>query len=84
VLTVDTARENVIWRAHSTIQHLLPIFLVLLKDEFPDVRLNIISKMDLVNNGTHCLPMCLRRQSDGALTGVVQTCVWACARSDRY
>ncbi|CAH8358477.1 unnamed protein product [Eruca vesicaria subsp. sativa] len=33
----------------STIEHLLPIFLSLLKDEFPDVRLNIISKLDQVN-----------------------------------
>ncbi|CAN7127496.1 unnamed protein product [Brassica rapa subsp. narinosa] len=35
----------------STIEHLLPIFLSLLKDEFPDVRLNIISKLDQVNQG---------------------------------
>uniref|UniRef100_A0A0D3CD66 Phosphatase PP2A regulatory subunit A/Splicing factor 3B subunit 1-like HEAT repeat domain-containing protein n=1 Tax=Brassica oleracea var. oleracea TaxID=109376 RepID=A0A0D3CD66_BRAOL len=33
----------------STIEHLLPIFLSLVKDEFPDVRLNIISKLDQVN-----------------------------------
>ncbi|KAH0858398.1 hypothetical protein HID58_086659, partial [Brassica napus] len=33
----------------ATIEHLLPIFLSLLKDEFPDVRLNIISKLDQVN-----------------------------------
>ncbi|GBG78322.1 hypothetical protein CBR_g26350 [Chara braunii] len=32
-----------------TIEQLLPIFLSLLKDEFPDVRLNIISKLDQVN-----------------------------------
>ncbi|CAI7849377.1 unnamed protein product [Closterium sp. NIES-54] len=32
-----------------TIEHLLPLFLALLKDEFPDVRLNIISKLDQVN-----------------------------------
>nr|VDD36825.1 unnamed protein product [Brassica oleracea] len=35
--------------SYSTIEHLLPIFLSLLKDEFPDVRLNIISKLDQVN-----------------------------------
>lgn len=34
-----------------TIQHLLPMFLQMLKDEFPDVRLHIISKLELVNNG---------------------------------
>ncbi|PRQ31808.1 hypothetical protein RchiOBHm_Chr5g0039511 [Rosa chinensis] len=32
----------------ATIEQLLPIFLSLLKDEFPDVRLNIISKLDQV------------------------------------
>jgi serine/threonine-protein phosphatase 2A regulatory subunit A len=31
-----------------TIEHLLPLFLQLLKDESPDVRLNIISKLDKV------------------------------------
>jgi serine/threonine-protein phosphatase 2A regulatory subunit A len=31
-----------------TIDHLLPIFLSLLKDAFPDVRLNVISKLDQV------------------------------------
>ncbi|KAK4375533.1 hypothetical protein RND71_006210 [Anisodus tanguticus] len=33
----------------ATIEQLLPVFLSLLKDEFPDVRLNIISKLDQVN-----------------------------------
>ena len=33
----------------QTIDQLLPVFLTLLKDEFPDVRLNIISKLDQVN-----------------------------------
>lgn len=33
----------------NTIKYLLPLFLQLLKDEYPDVRLNIISKLDLVN-----------------------------------
>ena len=32
----------------ATIEHLLPLFLNLLKDEFPEVRLNIISKLDQV------------------------------------
>lgn len=36
----------------STIEHLLPLFLQLLKDEAPEVRLNIISKLDKVNEGT--------------------------------
>lgn len=34
-----------------TIDHLLPMFLQMLKDEFPDVRLHIISKLELVNQG---------------------------------
>jgi serine/threonine-protein phosphatase 2A regulatory subunit A len=35
----------------ATTEHLLPLFLQLLKDEFPEVRLNIISKLELVNSG---------------------------------
>ena len=34
-----------------TITHLLPMFMQMLKDEFPDVRLHIISKLELVNKG---------------------------------
>ncbi|XP_071495704.1 serine/threonine-protein phosphatase 2A 65 kDa regulatory subunit A beta isoform-like [Diadema antillarum] len=33
----------------NTIQHLLPLFLAQLKDECPEVRLNIISNLDCVN-----------------------------------
>merc|ERR1711931_16993 len=32
-----------------TIEHLLPLFLTMLKDEFPDVRLNIISNLGSVD-----------------------------------
>lgn len=39
--------------ARRTIDHLLPMFLQMLKDEFPDVRLHIISKLELVNQGTY-------------------------------
>lgn len=39
---------NILFR---TIDHLLPMFLQMLKDEFPDVRLHIISKLELVNQG---------------------------------
>ncbi|KAG2072660.1 ARM repeat-containing protein [Suillus decipiens] len=35
----------------ATIEHLLPLFLHLLKDEFPEVRLNVISKLETVNGG---------------------------------
>ncbi|GJQ65694.1 putative serine threonine protein phosphatase 2a regulatory subunit a [Trypoxylus dichotomus] len=34
---------------HNTIEHLLPLFLAQLKDECPEVRLNIISNLDCVN-----------------------------------
>lgn len=33
----------------NTIEHLLPLFLTQLKDECPEVRLNIISNLDCVN-----------------------------------
>jgi serine/threonine-protein phosphatase 2A regulatory subunit A len=33
----------------ATTEHLLPLFLHLLKDDFPDVRLNIIGKIEQVN-----------------------------------
>ena len=33
----------------ATIDKLLPVFLIMLKDEFPDVRLNIISNLSVVN-----------------------------------
>jgi len=36
----------------ATIEQLLPLFLLLLKDDFPEVRLNIISKLETVNTGT--------------------------------
>jgi hypothetical protein len=44
-------QQCVIFRHFSTTEHLLPLFLQLLKDEFPDVRLNIISKLEQVNEG---------------------------------
>ena len=34
---------------HNTIEHLLPLFLAQLRDECPEVRLNIISNLDCVN-----------------------------------
>ena len=34
---------------NNTVEHLLPLFLTQLKDECPDVRLNIISNVDCVN-----------------------------------
>jgi len=39
----------------STIEHLLPLFLTQLKDECPEVRLNIISNLDSVNEVCTCL-----------------------------
>lgn len=34
-----------------TIEHLVPVFLNLLRDPYPDVRLNVISKLDQVSRG---------------------------------
>jgi serine/threonine-protein phosphatase 2A regulatory subunit A len=34
------------------------MFLQMLKDEFPDVRLNIISKLESVNNGMSDRALC--------------------------
>jgi serine/threonine-protein phosphatase 2A regulatory subunit A len=41
-----------------TIEHLVPVFLSLLKDPFPDVRLNVISKLDQVRRERQdtCIP----------------------------
>jgi len=47
----------------ATIEHLLQLFLHLLKDEFPEVRLNIISKLEQVNEG-----VCIYTRRDGRLT----------------
>jgi serine/threonine-protein phosphatase 2A regulatory subunit A len=33
----------------STLEHLLPLFLNQLKDDYPEVRLNIISNLDCIN-----------------------------------
>jgi serine/threonine-protein phosphatase 2A regulatory subunit A len=40
-----------------TISHLLPMFLQMLKDEHPEVRLHIISKLDIVNKGKAPAPV---------------------------
>ncbi len=37
----------------ATIEHLLPVFLALLKDDYPDVRLNIIDKLEQVAPSSH-------------------------------
>lgn len=44
----------------STIENLLPLFLHLLKDDFPEVRLNIISKLETVNDGVYSAPSVYR------------------------
>jgi hypothetical protein len=36
----------------STIENLLPIFPMILKDEFAEVRLNVISKLQDITQGT--------------------------------
>lgn len=42
-----------------TINHLLPMFLSMLKDDHPDVRLNIISKLESVNKGSRTFTVLL-------------------------
>jgi serine/threonine-protein phosphatase 2A regulatory subunit A len=37
-----------------TIEHLVPVFLNLLRDPYPDVRLNVISKLDQVRGWRDC------------------------------
>ena len=49
-LTIFICRVHVL-TIRRTIDHLLPMFLQMLKDEFPEVRLHIISKLELVNQG---------------------------------
>jgi hypothetical protein len=44
-------RQSLIRFTDRTIAHLLPMFLQMLKDDFPDVRLHIISKLEQVNKG---------------------------------
>jgi len=49
---VNKMITNILYRylsSCSTIEHLLPLFLTQLKDECPEVRLNIISNLDCVN-----------------------------------
>ena len=48
---------------YRTIEHLLPMFLTMLKDEFPEVRLHIISKLELVNEGTFRRNRCKRKMT---------------------
>ncbi len=46
----------------------MPVFLILLKDVYPDVRLNIISKLDQVNQVWKgcgwCERACMREAGD--------------------
>jgi serine/threonine-protein phosphatase 2A regulatory subunit A len=40
----------------STIEVLVPLYLQLLKDDFSEVRLNLISKLEVVNDGEYMFP----------------------------
>ena len=42
----------------STVEKLVPLYLQLLRDEFPDVRLAIISKLDAVNDVIGVFSLC--------------------------
>jgi len=52
----------------ETISHLLPMFLQMLKDEHPEVRLHIISKLDIVNKGSCFLPLTMFVPNDSCST----------------
>lgn len=53
VICVDNKADKLL----RTISHLLPMFLQMLKDEHPEVRLHIISKLDIVNKGKTQAPV---------------------------
>lgn len=61
----------------ATIEHLLPLFLHLLKDEFPEVRLNIISKLEQVNTGEYRAIL-----MDLHLASIMLMMVWLCSDWD--
>jgi hypothetical protein len=72
-----------------TIEHLVPVFLSLLKDPFPDVRLNVISKLDQVGaagrkKGVYQCVMnrhlCRRRAGVGAQSCCPTDCVTPLSR----
>ena len=44
--------------SEETANHLLPMFMTMLKDDFPEVRLNIISRLERVNSGMIDIPLC--------------------------
>ena len=54
----------------ATIQHLLPVILVLLKDDVPDVRLNILGNLEVVNQARAC---CQEWWASGVVGGVAVT-----------
>lgn len=46
---------------YRTMEYLLPLFLQQLTDEFPDVRLNVISNLETINKGKYtCVCMCAK------------------------
>ncbi len=67
---------------NNTIEHLLPLFLSQLKDECPEVRLNIISNLDCVNEVrsisfiTFNLGICVRLKKNAALVHLSFTFVF--------
>ena len=48
IIWTQSKRQALVFN-FSTVEHLLPLFLNQLKDECPEVRLNIISNLDCVN-----------------------------------
>lgn len=54
----------------ATSEHLLPLFLQLLKDDFSEVRLNLIGKLEMVNQGMSNLTVSERHLADGLVIGI--------------
>ena len=48
-------RNSTFLHTQGTIEYLVPVFLTLLKDSYPDVRLNVIGKLSQVNQVCVCL-----------------------------
>jgi serine/threonine-protein phosphatase 2A regulatory subunit A len=48
----------------STLEHLLPLFLNQLKDDYPEVRLNIISNLECINEVNNLIENSIKSNSN--------------------
>jgi len=60
-----------------TIEHLVPVFLNLLRDPYPDVRLNVISKLDQVGMTIAAFHLLLAMAARGLFWAAVTLLFWA-------